>query len=623
MKKHLVFILLSLLLLSPTFVWADGNNDVLYVSATLEMNWTMETAEGTAEGEMSYTVSGVVTINKQFASNAPEHGLQPIDLWYQNSGLTASFTFDEKVTSKDASCPNPIKELHGGGPIKVPSFPPGVLDFKYLGSLTRNTMLGNMPLPAMATDVLKDHYLLVLAAGSAEAHGTKTYKSGDRCKKRKIDLSFSPKIQLAYLTEGTGTITGRQSWSSSQRDFQVKLSNLPPTFNLKSKEPDSPTTDKSMVNYTVRWKIKEPPFVTINSMDPSDDNDPGENITDQKREIWIGKKVTLEARLYPLPKGDDPMNIGSWTIPGSILKRWDAGLDGAQIVEVGKDEFERARIEYYWKAASQDGDSRKLTFTPHKKDCEPGETTFMVKRPAIDLTVMAAQSNSYDYLTFGSQTVSPNCCFTSADLNEQLADECKQLKIMEQNHDQAGINRLLSWNQVPTIDMLCKGLQYNGISFNAELSEELPGEFEYVQLIGVQEEYDYTDQMGKQYTKARSVDLGLDGCYPYPMNEPPTGTRDMPGFILSKVGHRSVTDMFEMYLMFRPPPAYQDGHEWVPIKKVPWSWGATLTCGPKQGFSQNTTQVICTPQDGVFPPVQPPVQDVERYPEWHSCNHGQ
>lgn len=607
--------LVCLLLLWPAILSADKASDVLYVSATLDVNWTQKLAEGTAEGEMSYTISGVLKLNEQFSSNAPELGLQPIDIWYQNAGLTASFTFDEKVTSNDADCPNPIRELHGGGPIKVPNITPGVLNIKYLGSLRRNTELRNMPLTGMAADVLKDHYLLVLAAGPAEAHGTVTYKDGDQCKKRKINIDFSPKIQAAYLMDSAESISGEQSWSSSQRDFQIKVSNLPPSFNLKPKEPSSPASNDSKVNYKVRWKIKVPPFVTINRMDPSDDANPGENITDQKRDIWIGEKVTLEARLYPLPKGDDKMRIGNWSIPGSILKRWDAGLSSARPIELEKDDFERVRIEFYWKTASQNGDSHKLNFTP-RKNCEPAETTFEVKRPAIELTVSAAQNNSYGYLNFGDQSASSSCCIQP---NEQFAEDCKKRKAMNNSSDIAGLSAHYNMNDM---EPLCLGIQYNGIHFEAELPDDTPGEVEYVQLISIQEEFDYVDQMGDRHKNSRSVTPGLDGCYPYPMNSPPLGTADTPGFGLSNAGFRTVNDTFEMYLMYRPPATYPNGHEWVPIKKVPWSWGATISCSQQQGSAQST-QITCQSQDGEFPPIQPQAQDIERYPVWNICNSGE
>jgi hypothetical protein len=161
------------------------------------------------------------------------------------------------------------------------------------------------------------------------------------------------------------------------------------------------------------------------------------------------------------------------------------------------------------------------------------------------------------------------------------------------------------------IDKGCtpQGVQYCGICFRVERQDNIPGKFQYVQTIKTR-----TIEVDLNGSKNTNV-IGdvLDGCYPYPANYPPHDTFDAPGFSgRGENSHEIRTLEFEMYFMFKP--AGEDS-EWVPLKKVDWTWQGAIHCEDDK----------CQEDGGVaiFPVSQSDIPDTSEYPEWNSCSLGE
>jgi len=147
------------------------------------------------------------------------------------------------------------------------------------------------------------------------------------------------------------------------------------------------------------------------------------------------------------------------------------------------------------------------------------------------------------------------------------------------------------------------GLQYDGIKFQAVPSDETPGEAQYVRLIwGGTTSRTEPDWAGSSVEVANEA---LDGCYPFPLNLPPYGTKDTPGFTSPiTLFARS----FTIDLMFRPSG---EGNEWVPLKVYSWNWQGAITCDTT-GCREDKSQAVF--------PMSGNGADADEYPEWDICS---
>jgi hypothetical protein len=145
-----------------------------------------------------------------------------------------------------------------------------------------------------------------------------------------------------------------------------------------------------------------------------------------------------------------------------------------------------------------------------------------------------------------------------------------------------------------------------GIQFtrsNTTIPSSFSGDFQFVQLINSQ---------GTQITTTGvtfpSTSVGLDGCYPYVLNQ--TSMRDTPRQDLS--GGTTVLQFadyngrWDLFLMFKPSGV---DSVWVPLKGLNWSWHGTAT------LIQGSNPPQWTP-NGITEPGSPAGTDTTDYPIW-------
>ncbi len=145
-----------------------------------------------------------------------------------------------------------------------------------------------------------------------------------------------------------------------------------------------------------------------------------------------------------------------------------------------------------------------------------------------------------------------------------------------------------------------------GISFSRSINvpQGFSGQTAWVNVVNPSSRQ-IVDSMGT-HTKNQ---VGLDSRFPYSINDPDAeSTNDTPGEqLLSSYSSVSIDDKFEMWIMFRP--SGQDSI-WVPLKKVSWSWSASVTqSGGNWSLGSNAHS------------QNPAFQDTTAFPVWTKNNN--
>lgn len=144
---------------------------------------------------------------------------------------------------------------------------------------------------------------------------------------------------------------------------------------------------------------------------------------------------------------------------------------------------------------------------------------------------------------------------------------------------------------------------------NTMIPKGFQGEFQYVQLITAETE---RRPIGSPTTFVTPVPTSLDGCYPY-NNTGGTVLGDKPGFDMIFPPYVFEYGKYEgnwsLYLMFRPTGTHGNNADWVPIKKLNWSWTGEATINsPNTPYQWSVT----TPNS----PGNPNGVDTTEYPTW-------
>jgi hypothetical protein len=588
---------LSLLHIDALPARAKTPGNLLQAQISLGSNWNYKDQH--EQGSLNINIHGKLELNRKFSST--EQGMPAVMLPYKAVSMQGKYSYkDVKKESEDCTI-----TYNAQGEFTIEAYPgPGNLMIHAMGALSEQLAAVKSLAPAGAFDTLIDRYLFAVTVPPQEIEGEKICRGKREVVKKRI---LGNKIQVHYKFNEDGRMSGENSWSS---DFypptsDVSVSKLPPIFKAKPYSPEK--TSAGEITYKLKWQIKEPAAVQIVRLDPNDPNDDGEDITDQSQKIDIGEKVLLKAFVYPQPKNQSTVE-GKWSIPGKLLKDWQATHSNSTKTEIPHDDYTKDKIEFFWFDVKEGGEKHTISFKPDGRNAK-GETTFEVQRPDISLVAGAAAYNDFHLggMEKGDLLDEQKCCVTYSQEEKNDYKWCKDKRAeLESLADSpSGSMEERSYKRLLTQykeKCLSYGLQYKGITFYGRPLGKFDGELQYVQLIKIN-----ADSMGP--TKS----WGLDGCYPYPMNKPPYSTFDAPGFSDPGPGNTRHRDLsFKMYLMYRPKPKYKDAHAWVPMYKIDWGWGGKITCDANGDCRHGYEGDRFTPD--------PPTEPQHDYPEWHSCN---
>lgn len=626
---HVLLLCLSAMIIlcsSPRASAAKSPEKLLSAKIKLDIDWNYEGgALGHGEhGQLRINIHGKLALNKQFSS--VEQGLPAVMLPYKTSSMRGRFIYKNTIKESE-EC---YKKFDTSGGFNIKAYPgPGNLMLHYMGGMSEQLSQVRHMAPDGAFDTLIDRYMFGVTIPAKEVKGQKVCRGKTEQISREV---LGNKIEMHFKFNDDGSMSGSRTWSSKAYPLisSVSVSNLPEVFKAKPYSPARETSGE--VNYKLSWEVKEPQGVQIFRLDPNDPHDPGEDITDQEQEIYVGEKIKLEALVYPEPKGQSE-SMGEWTIPGKVLKDWEATHAGSTKTEIPGEDYRKQEIEFFWFDAEEKGVEQKIVFKPNNREAT-GKTTFRVKRPDYSLYCyhpehgvppgslasmggLAEGAGALNYFHRGPMQIGlpleeAKCCVSYTREEKEYSRDCQRMKArleeMVSNGDpeSGGWTQTLYEEQLREYKQKCQysGIQYQGIIFISRpfSGKDYKGELQYVQLIKINK-----DNLSK------TASWGLDGCYPYPMHYPPYSTSDYPAFSdpgPGKSRHRDLS--FKMYLMYRPEPKYKDAHAWVPIKRVDWGWGGKIACDAG-GECRHVFEA-----DRVTPNAR--AKEQREYPEWDTCH---
>jgi hypothetical protein len=332
------------------------------------------------------------------------------------------------------------------------------------------------------------------------------------------------------------------------------------------------------------------------------------------QEVVTGERIELKGGVYPEEKGGGE---GRWTIDdgdnlrGKFIKSFEASHHRGEVKRLDpQEDLTRREVVYYWTAGGEGTVVWKVLVDGQEKTAK---ADFTIRKPKFDLITEPRQANTFGPLKPGEAHPPGECCFPEMAPEEKaLAEECRRLRqqidALDLNDYLQGRERKLKEEQYLK-ECTVTGLQYQGITISATPRDDTAGEVEFIQFVS--RTITRTDSGAGGRPRTTSDPLALDGCYPYPLNKPPSATVDMPGFSEPGGDRYDERDLrFTTYLMFRPKG---EGNEWVPLKKVDWSWRGAIRC--EGGRCAEAAQ------SGAFPHPSSG-EEVGDYPTWDSCSDG-
>jgi|GEM_PF-5274144 len=334
------------------------------------------------------------------------------------------------------------------------------------------------------------------------------------------------------------------------------------------------------------------------------------DITDEKEDIIIGRKVILEAKVFP---AGHQMNEIKWKIdgytPGSgnavAVAGYKATRYSAKVTPISNQDLEgKRRITFYWVKGSPTGKAYRITCTAKidgKK--EKAQTTFRVFTPQFD------KGNCLRHITkYISKGSYPGSSFQNVYLGKitsiasshtigpgsETGIELKHEIIMPPLEDESN---LLQYYQI----FREIKLEYNGVKYWRESNEKNKWSFDY----------DPKDIL--YFVNYRNE---APGPKSREMN-------DTPGNELCNVGQLKkqvyLCTLFKTYLMFKPSSDPKDAETiWVPLECVHWGWAVGVHDNPK-----NPRNVPCNKRSFLFdfkkvwPKRLKPIF-LPSYPEWRN-----
>ena len=269
--------------------------------------------------------------------------------------------------------------------------------------------------------------------------------------------------------------------------------------------------------------------ITIIEVDIKKD---GSVITDTTTDVIVGQAIDLEGEVKP---SGLTLVSKQWTIPGVRVKDWSASSSSATLTSIQASDLQQSSIKYYW-VDGGNGRVVKYVVTGYGRTCEC-KASLNVKRPTSTMTISTG-------------TVAVDSAWGTLELHYGS----------------------------PTTP---------GISFSRTITvpSGFSGSTQWVQLTDPLRRRKLNDGTWQRWAGA-----GLDTNYPYNTG---ASTNDSPGTPLtSSYLNKTVSDSFEMYLMFKP-----SGTDtiWVPLKRTDWSWsGAASRSGSNWSLDSSSNPTPST-----------------------------
>ena len=605
MKKAIVLFVLALCPFSALAqAKKEGPKETLWAKVNLHVDWNKrnEDSGGVRQGVMNLSLSGTLKLNRAFSGKVDQGRFSPL-LSYalQNATFNYNYKEDYSINRQDnpPKCPNPQRTMQKTGSMSADqSGAPMNLIIHYNAGFAEGASRLPIAPPPETKDVLIDYYEFFVLVPAQKAEGKSKVFSSETKSCKEIDQSgplFDGRIDIYFKMGPNGKMSGSKSWSSQSLSStsSVAVSDLPETFKKKPEVPKP--GGKNDVHYSLTWDLDAAPEAQI-------EHETGGywfDITGIDQEVVVGQKIHLKGLVAP--RSMDPES-GKWTIGNESsvkpIKKFEASSASGHVIRLDpKDDLEKKEVTFFF---TREGES-EVTF---KAQNVTAKVKFKVKKPAFDLIVTAAQSNTYGPLKTGLSNKGFDCCGSSLSAEDEAkAKECEKLRKEIEAEKDSAIRGMLQKSY--DSDPMCPvGLQYDGITFQAVPKDDTAsaGEVQYVQLVRATTVRTEPDRGGWSREVAAE---GIDGCYPYPLNLEPYGTKDTPGFTRPiSLFARSYT----MYLMFRPKG---EGNEWVPLKMYLWDWQGALECDAS-GCRENKREAIF-PSSGSG-------ADADEYPEWDFCS---
>ena len=420
---------------------------------------------------------------------------------------------------------------------------------------------------------------------------------------------------------------GEAQWGDGTKpDEEIKVGDC---LNIKKL---SPANGKD-TNYKIRWQFgKIDPIVEIWYQDI--------DITDEKQDILIGRKVTLTARVFP--DGNKIEGV-TWKIDGFtvgdkepiIVAGYEAAMDHGMVKPITPDDLEQEKLKFFWVKGEEKGKAHRIicSATINGKE-KKAETTFQVYIPKFDKSNCIRKITKH--ITIGDY---PKCKY------DQIPNKPNKLKWSKfvylgkfskiQNLPESVCSKKkddfkpaddTSWQdncESPEIDPNATKVQGDvGIVLKHKIiMPPLEDETNLVQYIQIVKEINL-EYNGIKYMRTKNrlnwiFDSKSENKYVNYLNKKPCpykrSMNDTPGQELgNKLEKVYQYQQFRTYLMFKPSEKIDDPDTiWVPLEKVDWAWmyGVELS-RDKQYYKLIEKKVI--PGKGKLNPILLP-----SHPEWH------
>jgi len=354
------------------------------------------------------------------------------------------------------------------------------------------------------------------------------YEYDDKDNKR----VFALRVPFAEIKQAG--MSGSHSWHVKKIPYKKLGMGV---TNVRGDITYDPKKESGDVQYQVNWVFGNVKpeiqiyYITDADIEPRDIT----NIT-QPKDILVGKKVKLEARVIP---SADQGQEGTWEIPKDrVIKAFNATPEKGEVIPFGDQDKKTKQVEFFFVDGSRSGKEEKISYTATVggKKIE-GKTTLKVWEPSVQMDVQASPAVSIDVLT-----------------DKKKGTTSCRLYLGKVGQGVSGI-KIKSKVRLPE-----------------QFSDQ--GHFlEYIQLIK-EDILEYHDADHWHYGSDKWL---LDTHYPYLglVAEGEIEMDDLPGSDLGKL-HKALHQYqtFQTFLMFRPKP-HDANSTWVPLKLVEWDWCAS------------------------------------------------
>jgi hypothetical protein len=529
-QKIIVFILLVLAV--PAFLFPVELEKIIPIRIQVNIEWDHPPKSGNLRSVGTFMIQ--VTGRARLTEEEEEFlRYEPVDMQ-----AFARIKNEEIMESPDSECYGKvINRIEGSGTVPITSSSQGLNSFLMdvsLGQLGKIAALQQMGRASEMTEAIleeedkktsSDNYIAALSGGF-----NATFQFG-LCDGPVLTERGVIPFHVGIFKELTAsTMSGSYTWESDEGFTNVDIKDFQ---GFKSLGPPQGGTE---VKHRVSWSFGyTKPILQIWYKDKGGEEI---NITDKKnQDVKVGEKIELECRVLPESEGKPQSQI--WTLDDGnsdqrkYIKRFEASKEQGKVIHLSQEDLNRPNIVFYW---TDKGKGKVKCEAEVKGETITAETEFNISRPEYKLTVEPSSGSTFGELTPGEKLPEEECWVDEA---------YKEPKKMV-------------------------GLQYNGITFECESSDE--GEFQWVQLVEDYMEYEYFNRQ-----KWAEVRMGLDHCYPYQSGK---NALDKPAVIAPETNEGEGM-LFEfkkhqkskMYLMYKP---VGEGSEWVPLNVIDWEWMGSI-----------------------------------------------